>query len=101
MKIGRLVQVASITGVALFMMAASASASSITFDTNAAGTMFAGDGLTLANSLGADATLTFTPDGSTTFGVPSNVNYGNFVLVCRTCSTQAIGGGAFFKAFTF
>ena len=101
MKIGRFVQVASIAAAALFMMAASASASAITFNTNAAGTMFAGDGLTLASSLGAAATLTFAPDGNTTFGVPSNVNYGNFVLVCSTCSTQAIGGGAFFDPFTF
>lgn len=101
MKIGPFVQATAITAVAVFLMAATSNASTITFNTNAAGTMFAGDGLTLNNSLGAAATLTFTPDGDTTFGVPSNVNFGIFTLGCITCSTQAIGAGSFFDSFTF
>ena len=101
MKIGPLVQATSITAVAVFFMAATTKASTITFNTNAAGTMFAGDGLTLNSSVGAAGTLTFTPDGDTTFGMPSNVNFGIFTLACRTCSTQAIGTGSFFNSFTF
>jgi hypothetical protein len=101
MKIGQLVQVTAIAGVAVFTMAASALAATITFNTNAAGTMFAGDGLTLNNSLGSAATLTFTPDANATFGAPSNVNYGVFTLACPNCSTQAVGAGSFFNPFTF
>ncbi len=29
------------------------------------------------------------------------MNFGNFTLVCETCTTQAIGTGSFFSAFTF
>ncbi len=101
MNIGRILQATSIAGVMLFMMAASVSASTVTFNTNAAGTGFSGTSLMDNNSLGAAATLTFIPDANTTGGVPSNVNFGNFTLVCGTCSTQAIGAGSFFSAFTF
>jgi len=101
MKIGRIVQAASIAGVSLFMMAASVSATTVTFNTNGSGTGFSGTSLTLTDSMGAGATLTFVPDGNTTGGVPSNVNFGNFTLVCATCSTQAIGAGSFFGGFTF
>ncbi len=101
MEIGRLVRAASITGVAVFAMAASAIASTITFNTNGAGTAFGGGGLTLNNSLGDVATLTFLPDADITSGVPSNVNLGNFTLVCAACSKQAKGAGSFFDPFTF
>ena len=101
MRIGRLVQATSIAGLALFMMAASASASTITFNTNASGTGFSGTSLIDNNDFGATATLTYIPDGNTVSGVPSNVNFGNFTLVCPSCSTQAIGAGSHFAAFTF
>jgi len=84
------------------MMAASASATTITFNTSAAGTMFVSDGLlTLNSSSGASATLTFAPDVNTIVGVPSNINLGNFTLACPNCSTQALGVGSVFNAFTF
>jgi hypothetical protein len=101
MKNERLVHAASITGLAAFMMAASASGSTVTFNTNAPGTGFGGSSLTLNNSLGAAATLTFIPDANTITGVPSNVNLGNFTLVCPNCSTQAIGAGSAFNSFMF
>jgi hypothetical protein len=105
MKIGRLVQAVLIAGVAVLMMAGSASASTVTYNTNAtgtAGTGFNGTGnLVLNNSLGAAATLTYIPDPNITTGVPSNVNFGNFTLVCSTCSTQAMGAGSFFNSFMF
>jgi len=101
MQIGRILQAASIVGVGLFMMAASVSATTITFNTNGSGTGFSGTSLTLNDSSGAAATLTFIPDGDTSSGVPSNVNFGNFTLVCATCSTQAIGTGSVFGGFTF
>lgn len=102
MTIGRLVQAASIAGVAVCMMAASASATTITYNTNAAGTGFGGTSLILNNSLGAAATLTYIPDENITTGVPSNVNFGNFTLVCPLCTTQAsLVGGSVFDPFTF
>jgi hypothetical protein len=99
MKIGRLIQVITFSGLASFI--GSASASPITFNTNDAGTQFTTGGTTLANSLGASATLTFNADPNTTVGQPSNINFGNFVLECPACSTQAIGAGSFFNSFTF
>jgi len=98
----RLVRAASIAGAAIFMMAASASASPITFNTNAATTVFvSSNSLTLNQSSGVAATLTFNPSASSVSGVPSSVAFGDFTLVCATCSTQAIGTGAFFNAFSF
>jgi hypothetical protein len=100
MRIGRFVQAASLLGVAVFAMAPSARAT-VTFNTDAAGTGFSLIGLTLSSFSGVSATLTFIPDANTTVGVPSNVNFGNFTLVCPSCSTQAIGTGSVFSAFTF
>ena len=101
MTIGRLVQRAWITGVAVFMMAASASAATVTYSTNASGTGFSGTSLTQNNASGQAATLTFIPDVNIATGVPSNVNFGNFTLVCPSCSTQALGSGSFFNPFAF
>ena len=101
MPLRRLFHAASITGVAVFMMVASASAATVTYNTNAAGTGFGGSSLTLNNSTGQAATLTYIPDINITTGVLSNVNFGNLTLVCGTCSTQAIGRGSFFNSFTF
>lgn len=101
MRIGRLVQAASITGAALFMLAANASATSITFNTNTAGTAFGGGGLSLSQSSGQTATLSFVADPNTASGVPSGINYGNFTLACATCTTIAGGSGSTFNAFTF
>jgi hypothetical protein len=50
---------------------------------------------------GANATLTFIPDINSTVGLPSNVDFGNFTLVCAACSTQAIGTGSVFSPFSF
>lgn len=101
MRIKRLAHAAWITGVAVFMMAASANATIITYNTNAAGTGFGGTSLTLASNFGAAATLTFIPDPNTSTGTPSNINLGNFTLVCPTCSTQEVGLGSYFNFFTF
>ncbi len=88
-------------GLALLTFGASASAATISFNTNAAGTAFASGSLTLASNGGAAATLVFTPRASSTTGTPSNVNYGFFTLLCPSCTTQANAGGAFFNPFTF
>lgn len=101
MKVRRFTQAALVLGVALLLMAASASAASITFNTNAAGTKFEGGTLVLNSNAGAAATLTFTANGSTTSGVPSIINLGDFLLACANCTTQAQGGGAFYNAFKF
>jgi hypothetical protein len=107
MKIRNYIQAAALTGAVAILTAASASASTITFMTNTASTEFltggtiTNSGLTLANEFGAAATLTFVPNVGSTTGVPSNVNYGDFLVTCAACSTQAIGAGSFFNAFTF
>jgi hypothetical protein len=101
MIIGRLIQATAFSGLAFFFSALTARAFTVTFNTNAAGTQFSSGGLTLTDSLGANATLTFTPDGDISVGTPSNINLGNFVLVCSACSTQAVGAGSFFNPFIF
>ncbi len=89
-----------IAGIASSLMAGSANAA-IIFNTDAAGTGFGGTSLVQNNSLGATATLTYIPTGNSTTGTPSNVNFGNFTLVCESCSTQNLGAGSFFSPFTF
>ena len=103
MRKTRVLQVASVLGVALFVLAACASAGTLTFNTNGAGTQFVSPttGLTLNNSSGVAATLTFQADPNSTVGTPSNVNYGTYTLECDTCTTQAGGTGSAFSAFTF
>lgn len=93
MKLGRLLQLALIV-TAVLIMAASASASSITWSTNGAGTAFGGGGLVL-HSGDTLATLTFTGNPSTiTNPIPSNFNIGDFALVCSSCVSSS------FAAFT-
>lgn len=104
----RLVQAVSIVGLAVFMMAASASAAVITFNTNSTtvgnatgfGTLGVG-GLTLNSSGGVSATLVFEPQGNSDIGIPTSVNLGIFKLACPTCTTLAGGTGSFFNPFTF
>lgn len=86
-------------GLSLFC--ASLCGSVVTYSTNVPGTGFGGNGLVLDDASGVSATLAFIPDANITTGVPSNVNFGNFTLTCSSCSTQAIGAGAFFAPFTF
>ena len=93
------VKAASITAVVLFMMVASASAN-IIYRTDSAGTIFVG-GTDVLTSVGGLATLTFAPNASGSSGVPSNVDYGDFLLACVNCGTQASGLGTHFNAFTF
>lgn len=104
MTIRRLVQSASITGVAIFMMAVSASASVI-LDTNAPGTVFVSSGtLVLGSAGGASATLTYLPLVNQSYGVPSNIQFGKFTVACASCLTQSAAGGAggsVFGAFDF
>lgn len=105
MKLGRVVQAAAISGVAIFIMAANASAATITFNTTAtgaAGTGFNSSGnLSLSQSSGAAATLAFVADPNASVGIPSGVNFGNFTLACATCTVLSGGVGANFGAFTF
>jgi hypothetical protein len=111
MKLGRLFQFAVIA-VAVMMLAASASASTINYDTalatpgNLYTTAFNGGTSTVLSSTGGTAavgaaTITFTGDIATNIGVPSYINYGDFVVACATCSTAAVGtADATFPAFT-
>jgi hypothetical protein len=105
LSIERFIQATSITGLAIFMMA-SASASQISFNTNTVGTEFtsstggiiSGAGLILSDSTGDAATLTFLANAGTTVTVPTNIDLGNFILACATCTTSV---GGTFGAFTF
>ena len=105
MQIARIIRSAALTGAAVFMIAASASADTITFNTaqtGSGGTGFNGSGnLVLQSSSGAAATLAFVPDMNSVNAVPGNVNFGNFTLACASCSTQAGGFGSTFAGFTF
>ncbi len=105
MKIGRSVQAAPLTVVALFILVTSASAATITFNTTAtgsAGTGFNGSGnLSLSQSSGVAATLGFVADPNASVGIPSGINFGNFTLGCASCTTVSGGVGATFGAFTF
>jgi hypothetical protein len=100
MTMKRFVQVALIVGAAFFMMAASASANTITFTTNVAGTWFVSSGTdVLAATSGSLATLTYNPiTGSATVPPPSNVSFGSFTIACPTCGST---WSANFGAFTF
>jgi hypothetical protein len=101
MKIEGLIRAVSLTGGALFMMAVSASAASIIdYTTNAPGTEFVGgiNSLTLDSSLGDGATLTFIPNTTSGSGVPSNIDLGDFLLVCPTCTGAQT---TMFPSFTF
>jgi hypothetical protein len=85
-------------------MAPTASAAVATFNTSAPGTGFGAGGiggLTLNSSSGGAATFLFTPNAGNTSGVPTNVNLGNFVLACATCSIQSRGVYARFAPFAF
>ncbi|MGD0666553.1 MAG: PEP-CTERM sorting domain-containing protein [Bryobacteraceae bacterium] len=105
MKLGRVIQIALIAG-AVLMLAASASASTITYSTNLSSgsyiTEFSTGSLVLDNTgvigSGASATLTYDPNTGSTSGVPSNIDYGNFVLACTGCTS---GNGVTFGSFTF
>jgi len=97
---------ALIIGLGSFFLAVSASAGPIFFDTLSSG--FVGGsacvppalGSTCFNSTsGAGATIGFIADPPA--AALGNVNYGNFTLVCPTCTTTAGGIGAFFPALTF
>ena len=90
------------TAFAATILSTCASGATIVYSTNGAGTGFNNTSLlTQGNSVGAASTLSFTPNVNATTGVPSNVNYGDFLLVCATCSTQAMNAGSFYAPFTF
>lgn len=107
MKIRRLFQAAPFTVAAILMMmlAATASASTIVYDTTDEATLQGFNGtnvLVLNNSGGVDpATITYVPIADTTVGEPTNINLGQFVVSCPSCGTAASGNGATFSAFTF
>ena len=104
-KIGQCVQAAPLIVAALFILVASASAATVTFNTSAtgsAGTGFNSSGnLSLSQSSGVAATLGFVADPNVSVGIPSGINFGNFTLACASCTTLSGGVGATFGAFTF
>jgi hypothetical protein len=86
--------------VALLLAAHANAGTIINYTTNAAGTEFVGgiNSLTLNSTGGVAATITFTPNTTSGTGVPSNINLGDFLLVCMTCTTNQT---TLFSAFTF
>ena len=101
MKITRYVQQFTIYGAFFLTIAMSTQGAPITYNTNDPGTGFGGISLMLNSTTGATATLEFIPNANGNIGVPSNLNYGTFVLRCALCSTQSLGIGAFFNPFMF
>lgn len=61
--------------------------STVSYTTNSSGTGFSGTSLVLNSVGGQAATLTFNPNTTSNSGVPSNINLGDFLLVCSTCTT--------------
>lgn len=100
MKIIRFFQAVSMTAVLVFVMAATARASTVTYTTNSPGTKFVGGTLVLNSTSGQSATITFVPNISSTSGLPSFIDLGDFQFACATC-TLANGLGATFGAFQF
>ncbi len=100
MKLGRLLQIALIAAV-VFLMAGTASASSITWSANSAATQFfegaTPEGLSISNTSGVAATIAFAPNVGETDTVPSFINYGTFTLTCATCTATS---SSVFPAFT-
>jgi hypothetical protein len=106
MKLGRLIQFA-LVAAAVLIMAASASATTIQWTTNGVATGFtsAPAGYTITDGglelldAAAGVELLFTPNASPVGGnaVPSNVDFGDFLLICTGCAT----GGTAFGSFTF
>ena len=94
----RFVQVVGIFAVALSLTVV-ASASTISFST--AGTFVSSGTTILGQTSGALATITFTGNVVNNGASGSNVNFGDMVVACSTCGTQAQLSGAFFNAFTF
>jgi uncharacterized protein (TIGR03382 family) len=107
MKIRRPLHAAPFTvaAILIMMLAATASASTIKYDTNDEASLegFNGINVLVLNSTGgADtATITYVPQPDTTVGEPTYINLGNFVVSCPSCGTQASGNGATFGAFNF
>lgn len=101
MQTRRLVQAVSVTGVAMFMMAASAA--TLSFDTSVGSGFNHTANWTLSSSSGEAATLTFLPNGGNISGVPTNANFGTFVLACATCTPIDDPNPKFagFQPFTF
>jgi hypothetical protein len=93
---------ASVVAITVLTMAVDATAGTITYSTNVTGTEFVSpiSGLTLNNSSGLSASLTFQPDINIATGVPSNINFGIFTLLCTPCLTDH-ADSAIFTAFTF
>ena len=90
----------------MFVMAARASATMITFKTSGPSTGFGVGGVggrVLNSNSGVAATLVFSPNMGNTSGVPTNANLGKFTLICATCKVFDAKPPLFvhFNPFTF
>jgi hypothetical protein len=96
----RMLQSAWMPGVAALLLTIPAASAStiISYTTNSIGTGFSGSGLVLNSTAGQAATLTFTPNTTSNTGVPSNIDLGDFVLVCTGCTSAQT---TTFGSFTF
>jgi hypothetical protein len=80
------------SATAFLMGAASASAITITYQANGAGTGVNGTSARSRQIIVASAnvsTLAFVPNRSGSSGVPSNINLGDFTLACATCAPSS------------
>jgi hypothetical protein len=108
MKLGRIIQFALIAA-AVLMLAATASASSITFNTNqnpgcggafdctefysVTGAIVSGADLVLTSGSGAGtATITLDPQASSLAGSGSNISYGEIQSACTAGCSPSVGG---------
>jgi hypothetical protein len=89
-----------IPSIVLLLAAHANGGTVIIYTTNEVGTEFVGgiNSLTLNSTAGEGATLTFSPNTASATGVPSNLNFGSFLLYCSACTTSQ---STIFSAFTF
>ena len=96
MKTKRLIQAALIAAVVLITVA-SASASTITWNTNTGSAFISGTGTIIGGGLilesngGTSSEITFTPNVSSTNVTPTNVDFGDFLVSCVSCGTATYG----------
>jgi PEP-CTERM motif len=89
-----------IPSIILLLAAHARAGTVISYTTDDAGTEYVGgiNSLILNSTAGVAATLTFSPNTASATGVPSNINFGSFLLYCSDCTTVQ---STIFSAFTF
>jgi len=98
MRIKRLVQAMSVSGLAALTMAGNAGAATVAYSSNGTGTGFvSSDGIDITSALmlassndPGQTALVFTPNASSTTGSPSGLTLGDFLFNCSACMAGTV-----------